>query len=590
MNRVLKWKLSLISFVRKSKIPKRLAITFLIVSIFPIIGIGVYAYNIYTNSINEKLARSTRQAVTLINNNLMIQLQKYQELCGTISTNEIVQNNLPIWYSLDTIGRRQVSIAADNVLNDKAPLLSYVNNVRILNDQRQVVYDMGFDDIPVARYKEILDDVDKSSPNDSLRYAKTYRAVDNIVLGRKIFNQYSGSRHIGYVSISLNERLFSQNVMGGIDLGTGSRLMILDRDGHVVSSGQKEITLGLAYPDNDLFRTISADKESGTHSVSANLDKQQNLITYVYDDNIGWYLVSIVPFSYINSETKTINESLVILSCIILFLCLNIIFIIYTSIIGPIKRINIYCRKVENGAMDHQICDTSADEMGDLSRSVEHMVGEIQQLMERQGQDQKRQRELELNMLQSQINPHFLFNTLNTLKWIAVINQVPVLSDGITSLSDLLRNTILNKEEKITVHEEIKNIDNYIAIQKIRYADNFFIRYAVDEMLLDNLIPKFILQPMVENAILHGSYENGRKITIDIIVKQQDDTIVIEISDNGRGFESSGRGSSGSKLSGIGIQNVDERIKLYYGEEYGLVITSKKGEGTRCAITFPKES
>lgn len=192
----------------------------------------------------------------------------------------------------------------------------------------------------------------------------------------------------------------------------------------------------------------SANPREATHSISKQIDNEKCLVTYVYNESIGWYLVSIVPYSYINSETKSITESLLILSCVLIFFCSIIILVNYSSIVGPIKRINRYCRKVEDSPVNQLINDSSPDEMGDLSRSVEHMVGKIQQLMERQIQDQKRQRELELNMLQSQINPHFLFNTLNTLKWIAVINQVPALSDGISSLSDLLRNTILNKEEK----------------------------------------------------------------------------------------------------------------------------------------------
>lgn len=164
MERKKTWRQKIIFLVRKIKIQKRLSVTFLFVSIFPIIFLGVFAYNTYTNSINDKLTRSISQAVTLVNNNLIIQLQKYQELCGTISTDETVQDSLPVWYSLDTIERRKVAIATDEVLNNKASLFSYVNNVRILNDKRQVVYDLGYDDIPVNRYEEIIDDVEKTSP------------------------------------------------------------------------------------------------------------------------------------------------------------------------------------------------------------------------------------------------------------------------------------------------------------------------------------------------------------------------------------------------------------------------------------------
>lgn len=581
---------SLIQLVRKMKIQSRLSITFLIVSILPIICLGFYSYNIYTNSLNDKLTNSTKQAVTLVNRIMMIQLQKYQELCDSISTNAVVQDKLPIWYNLDTVGRREVSIAVDDVLNEKAPQLSYVNNVRILNDKKEVVYDLGFNDIPTDRYNEIIKDIEFCAPQDSVRYAKTYRSEDDVVLGRKIFNEYSSSQHLGYVLISLNERLFSQHVMQDINLGTGSQLMVLDRDGNVTACSDKAISLGESYMDKNLFQAISVDQTSDTHSLHSTVNDENCLITYTYNDSIGWYLVSMVPFSYINSETKAITENLIILSVIILVICTFIIFVIYSSIVRPIKRVNAYCSQIALGNMNERIGDSSPDEMGTLSGSVDYMVGEIQQLIDSQCKNQKRQRELELNMLQSQINPHFLFNTLNTLKWIAVINQVPVLSDGITSLADLLRSTILNKEEKIPIREEINNINNYIAIQRIRYAESFIAEYHIDETLLDNLIPKFILQPVVENAIIHGTFENGRKITIQIIIRQNNDRIIIEISDDGRGFDMVNPTQDSGKLASIGIDNVDQRIKLYYGEAYGLTITSEIGRGTHCIMTFSKDS
>lgn len=581
---------AVMTFVRKTKIQNRLMAAFLVVSILPILAIGVYAYRVYTDSINEKLARSTRQAVTLINHNLLAQIQKYQELCGAISTDEVVQDNLPLWHGLDTIERRKVTVAADSLLNDKAPLLTYVNNVRILDDRREVVYDLGYDDIPMERYRELVEDVDARSPQDSLLYARTYRSANNIVLGRKIFNQYSASRHIGYVLISLDEKMFSRDIMGRIDLGTGSQLLILDGGGHVISNEGGDAALGQAYPDAALFRAVSSGKEGETGSKTETIDGRPSLITCIYDDSIDWYLISIVPESYINSETRSINENLILLAVSLLILCLVVISVIYKSIVGPVRKVNRYCRTVEGGGLDQKICDASPDEMGSLARSVDHMVGRIRLLMEQQNQDQKRQRELELNMLQSQINPHFLFNTLNTLKWIAVINQVPAVSDGISALSDLLRNTVVNKEEKISIREEIGNLNSYASIQKLRYANSFSMEYRADESLLNCRIPKFLLQPLVENAIIHGSYDNGGKIVIEVIVRRQDEDIIVEINDNGKGFDPKFQTDRGSRLSGIGISNVDERLKLYYGEKYGLTVASEPGNGTRCTVRLPKEN
>ncbi|HEY4392189.1 MAG TPA: sensor histidine kinase, partial [Paenibacillus sp.] len=263
-----------------------------------------------------------------------------------------------------------------------------------------------------------------------------------------------------------------------------------------------------------------------------------------------------------------------------------------SSIVKPIKKIISFCNQISTGNFSNRIKDDQEDEMGILSYKINMMVDEIEHLMHNQRLDQKRKRELEFQMLQSQINPHFLFNTLNTLRWLAIINHVPVLSNGISSLSELLRSTILDRDEQITIRQEIGNLSNYFEIQKIRYADSFQVEYDIDEELLDCLIPKFILQPVAENAIIHGLSEHSKAIEIKIKVQQKDDLISIEIIDNGKGFDTSvvhdpDTAANNKKLSGIGITNVDERIKLYYGEHYGLFITSVIGEGTCCKIIIP---
>src|SRR5690606_11342337 len=171
----------------------------------------------------------------------------------------------------------------------------------------------------------------------------------------------------------------------------------------------------------------------------------------IYDEQIGWYLISMMPYSYINSEISNITISIAFIIFIIVVICIVIIYFMNRSIVKPIKGIISFSNQISSGEFSNRIHYDNDDEMSVLSRKINSMVSEIERSMNNQKLDEKRKRELELQMLQSQINPHFLFNTLNTLRWLAVINQVPVLNNGISSLSELLRSTILDHNEEITI-------------------------------------------------------------------------------------------------------------------------------------------
>ena len=576
--------------LRKFKIQHRLIGTFLIVSVLPLFFLGYYAYHLYSESISDKLSKSTFQALTLVNINLLAELQNYQYLIGSISTNEFVQENLPNGNAEQKDHENAKEAAMDAIFRTIFP--SHAVNVSIFDKNHKLFYELGFETINNQALDKAMRDVDANAPYDGLTYVKTIRSYDTIALGRKIHAVNDSSIPIGYAFVFISGDLFSDKILANVDLGTGSKLMIMGRDGTVLSANDKKIPVGTPYIDPELINQIKQHQGQGSQSFSGQVNNAGQQISYIYNEQIGWYLISMMPFSYINSETSKITISMTVIIVLIVICCIVIISVMNNSIVRPIKKIITFSNQISNGKLSNRIQDENEDEMGVLSRKINSMVGEIEHLMHNQKLDQKRKRELELQMLQSQINPHFLFNTLNTLRWLSIINQVPVLSNGISSLSELLRSTILDRNEEITIEQELHNLSNYFEIQKIRYADSFQVEYAIDDELRQCLIPKLILQPVAENAIIHGLSEHGRSIKITIKVQQRDQFIDIEITDNGKGFDTTTSKSSDNnkKLSGIGITNVDERIKLYYGEEYGLFITSVIGEGTCCKIIIPYES
>ncbi|MEG1829712.1 MAG: sensor histidine kinase, partial [Cellulosilyticaceae bacterium] len=264
--------------------------------------------------------------------------------------------------------------------------------------------------------------------------------------------------------------------------------------------------------------------------------------------------------------------------------------IISRSITQPLHDLVDYVGAAAKQRFDKDFIDDNKDELGVVGRTFIKITKQLKEVIEQIEREQKEKTELEINMLQAQINPHFLFNTLNSLRWISMMSGAHSVSEGILALSDLLRNTIIHKAEYITIEEELDNVNNYILIQRLRYGDLFNIVLEIPEHLLEYKTLKFILQPIVENAIIHGGCEQQQMVDITIRLTEHEKQLIFEVIDNGKGFDKievkTARHSA--KLSGIGVGNVKDRIRLNFGEEYSVQIASQPGVGTTVSLNIPK--
>ena len=222
------------------------------------------------------------------------------------------------------------------------------------------------------------------------------------------------------------------------------------------------------------------------------------------------------------------------------------------------------------------------------------MIDEMALLIDRLVEEEKMKREVELEALHAQINPHCLYNTLNTIKWMAKIQGAHSVSNAIVALVKLLRISINISGDFIPLKEEIEYIQNYVYIQKLRFNEDFIIDYDVDESLNDCMIPKLILQPIIENSIIYGM-ENAEKLEIHVVCfkETESETLVIKIIDNGPGISEQVLKTifkdqkSESKFSKAGLNNVNQRIKLFCGEEFGQEILTKEQFGTTVIVRLP---
>lgn len=570
------------SFIRNIKIQPRLFAVFLIISLLPTVCIGVYAYRVYTRSINNKISESALQTMRSINTNMTIELGKFQDYCSTLSVTDVVQSSL-----LQTLNGQDVSrdmILSIRQLAVTIPFQSiYLKNLRIVNLNGQTIYDLGYDDISAQKSEQIVRNIDAASPRDSLQYIHTYRLQNKLVLGRKLFSADFNGLPLGYIMVYIDEQLIQDNILADVTFGSNSNILLTDSCGGVLSSQERSL-MGQNIANTELFESVRANLLAGKNSFSTN----ENAIVAVHNKKLDCYLIASIPQSYITEETRSINTTLFFVAALLILFSLVLTFVVYVSIVSPIRNIIAACNITSDDELNVHIDDPNKDELGFLACTVDRMVDEIQLLMDRRREDQLRRHELELKNLQYQINPHFLFNTLNSLQWVATINEAPAVAEGISSLSALLRNTIMKTDEFIPLSEELENLMNYFSIQRIRYGNSFDVCMETEPQTLSRLLPRFVLQPLAENAIIHGSENMPTAILITVrSMLDAQGNMIVELQDNGCGFSAPPQKRAKEHFSGIGVSNVTERLNIYYGTQGGLTVLSEKGKGTLCRITIP---
>ncbi|MGB8451535.1 MAG: histidine kinase [Anaerocolumna sp.] len=571
--------------LRKMDIKYRLIISFLIVSILPLIFISFYSNHLNSKAMKSKISDSTAKLLSMVNTNMVTEIEKYQYLCGSICVNQQIQDALLV-ENYTSGEKNKIINNIQSLVKTKIIYPAQAKNITILDKKGEIFYDLGYDGFYDKDMSAILKNLVKNAPNDSWTYVKTYRSRDILVLGRRTINQFDTSEVLGYTLVSIDEKLFSETVLSPVKLNEGSNIIFMDTDGIILSSWNRSLILGKPFPDSNLLDKIKKQhKKSGSFEIV--IDDNRQLITYFYNKNIDKYFVSFIPFSYLNSESNIITKDLTMTAAIVILICSIIIILIYLSISTPVKKMVATCQKISEGNLNERIDDLNLDELGYLSKNIDDMVDKIKELLENQQYEEQRKRKLELKVLQYQINPHFLFNTLNTLRLVASMNHDMVVSTGIQSLSELLRNALIDQNEFIPIEEEINNLKHYFAIQTIRYAGNFQVTYELDLTLLSYLTPKLILQPLAENAIMHGAKNDGSILDIMVKCYAIDMDIILELTDNGKGFDP-GDNKKPEGLGGFGSQNVNDRIMLNFGEPYGLLIKSEPGKGTLCEVKIPR--
>lgn len=390
---------------------------------------------------------------------------------------------------------------------------------------------------------------------------------------RKIYDGTTG-KLLGVIVVSIDIR-FIEIVNSNLQEALRSRFMIVDADDKIVYN-----------PDDRLIGTLFRDNvrpDEIKNIVVTNPLSQQEWTTYLY-----------MPMDELTDEGEILGRNLITLAIVMSLFALIISVFLSNVITRPIKKLMNNIRFVEKGQFERVEDIGSRDEFGHLSGRFIKMSYELKQLIERVQQEESEKAAAEIKALHSQINPHFLYNTLGSVKWIASMQKADKIVDMTEALISMLRYATRLDGTLVSVREELDNVMNYITIQNVRYYNSIQTVYEIEETLLDYRIPKMIMQPIIENAIFHGFAELEEEGMITVTIGSSGNDLMITIRDNGSGMdeamvqeltESWTATQGGAK--GIGLYNVQRRIQLHFGEGYGIRAESRLGEGTAFYILLP---
>lgn len=593
---------------RDMPIRNKLIISFLALIILPVVTIGIFSFYTSQRLLKQKTEQYTNDILMETGENVDVKLREIERISFQIVSNMTIQDalkkaNMGI---KDEYEKIFVERAIDSQLKGFVPLYLDIAAVQVVSLSGTVYYvnpgsvTIGISDSEKRIMEEHKGGAVWFGTNPSSQTIRVGRAINSIV------NQ----ELIGYEIIQIRESSV-HDIYRRTDLFKSGDILITDLDGRIISHKDKS---KLDEFIGDVAAGLTKDSIYNSFT-TVGIDGTSNYVASRSINNGQWRMIAIIPTEQYEGDIILLRYWILGIcgACCIMSLLLSLR--ISDSISRPLRNLSEMMNKVGKGNFDVSIQPYTNDEVGVLSEHFNKMVRQVQKLIQEVYQEQYLKQKAELKSLRAQINPHFLYNTLESINWMARTRNVPEIGDMVKALGDLMRASI-SGDDFVTLNDEITNITNYLKIQKFRYGDRLGVCIGISPDIGQIIVPKLILQPIVENSIVHGLEEKLEDGHIRISGELENGDVVIMICDDGVGMEKEkadhlnrlfSEYHDGTRVSGgsakvdirkdigskddmhthIGLINVDRRIKMYYGASYGLSISSVIGEGTSVKAVLP---
>ena len=574
---------------RDRNIREKLLLTYTLLMIVPLVVISIYFY-IYAMSVFEsrivKSFQETNQQMVSTADSFVSSMFKSSE---QPFYDERLMQILSKDYSTVTYETFEKSMdyryISDNVFKELMTFNPDIDSILIYPVNSSLIYRRGYDTTfnyrysPVYEswYRTIVDNAERPILVGMHEEKQMYAKPRPVLSVGRVLVDVGTYQKLGVLLVNFRmdklEKLFS-----GLDDKQDVNQFIVDDEGMVVFSSDPAM-IGMKY--SQVMAKMKPDNEN----------------YYVVHDESnmsGWQFYSIVLRDKLLAESNQIRNFSTLLLLLLIVLGFVTAYLVSGSISNPIRRLNRLMRKVEKGDFDVTAQQDSLDEVGHLSRTFNRMTVEIKDLIEQTKIEEKKKRSAELNALQNQINPHFIYNTLSVIKWMAQAQMANNITETVDDMIKVLSFSTRNTQEFVSIEEEAAFIHSYLELLQLRYFNVFDFEINVAPDVLECRTLKFMVQPFVENAVFHGFAEDSRQYNLSIRVQRKGSDIQFTIADNGMGISEEQLSrllqqemSDAQTMNSIGVGNVSRRLKLHFGEKYGVTINSVKGEGTTVLILIP---
>ncbi|MDY2651740.1 MULTISPECIES: cache domain-containing sensor histidine kinase [Eisenbergiella] len=556
---------------------------FLITSLVPIVGFGVYAYTNTEKILLEQSYGNMEENLARASNNMDMVLDGYESASSLIFMNKQVQDLISVDFT--NYGYEDLYYYLKNYFGTMMAINSDVNTFSIYTTNQTIAQDYYF------IYK-VTEEIEQE---EWYRRARAENGKSVFMRGgvnkdgNYVFYLVRSLDYYSYGSLRnvLRMEIDEKHLLGVIsEVSRDDEMMILDEENHVVSCADKSLTGRSIY---DILEGYEGEIGNNRRDTAV-YDGKEMLVSSVTSPQ-GWKILSLVSVPMLEMNIRTSVKNVIMFGLLAIGMSLVFSAIISILITRRIKELTKSVEKMKDGVFGERIEDGGRDEIGilaevfsDMSLMVKHLIKDIYE-------KELIRKAAELNLLQEQINPHFLYNVLSSITSMAIRSGNSEISDMVDHLALFYRISLNKGKNILTVREEVKLLENYLEIQKVRFGDAIQITCDLDENLMDCLIIKLILQPIVENAIHHAMKDETEVLHIAVTLKQEADYMVFTIIDDGVGMDENTVKEINSEIRtavrGFGLKNVSIRIQLQYGQDYGVKVYSKINEGTRVLIKLP---
>lgn len=569
-------------------IGRKFTVSFLLFLIIPLIILFLWINSTVKQRIETENCRTNLAVLKQTQTSLYDLLENLTYVSLQVIANEDLQKLL----SVENLSEEEHSDLMNQVKYDIGALLTskeYISSLSIFDDEKVLIqFGKYLLDKPLTnleKTREMQGRILWAPASVCGTYAfQRDRTYENWI-SRTIISHENYMQKLAYERIGIEEEYLSSLYAGISGSGT-EEIFIMDQTGAVISSSNKNM-LGRSVAGKDYFLKIRQMREGYFFS-----DSGKNVVSFYYLSDPEWYVIKIDSRASLSGSGQ---PDIVIAACIIIALIFGVVFyrLQRRRIITPLVQLAGDVANFHEGSYQIGRYSESDDEIGRLNNSFISMSRYIQDLIEKVYKSQLREKEAQLKYLQSQINPHFLYNTLDSMRWMAVKQKQFELAEQIEALSSLFKHALNEGKEFTTVEKEIHHLNDYLTIQKNRFGERLKTEICVEPETRQCIVLNLILQPLVENAIVHGLENKIGEGRICITIRQIESNLVYIVKDNGLGTNEemirSRINNRNESHNALALDNINQRVKCTYGEQYGIEFQSEIGRGTKVTVRMPAE-